>query len=63
MLRVRRLTAARAEASDDQAPIMLSIGWSARLSRTEEAMIAPAEISPAMASSGYTPLSRRRRGC
>ena len=34
----------RAAASDDQAPMMLSIGCSARLSSTDEAMIAPAEI-------------------
>ncbi len=35
--------------------MMLSIGCSARLSSTDEAMIAPAEISPAIASSAPRP--------
>ena len=38
------LSAARAELSADQPPIRLSIGCSARLSRIDAAMIAPAEM-------------------
>ena len=54
-VRESRSAAARAIARDDQAPMMLSIGCKARLSRTEDAMIAPEEILPSIASNAPAP--------